>query len=76
MMGTKYRRGTGKYGTPKSVRICVGLTEDGAEGLREIAAEFNLSISELVEQIGRRLILCARQESAALPSSTDESVAD
>ncbi len=38
---------------PKTERINAVLTPTGKKGVRELASQYNLSLSELIEQIGR-----------------------
>jgi predicted HTH domain antitoxin len=44
----------------KKQRVNVSLTQEGIEGLDKLASERNLSRSEFIEQIGRRLIAIER----------------
>ena len=38
---------------PKTERINAVLTPTGKKGVRKLASQYNLSLSELIEQIGR-----------------------
>lgn len=38
---------------PKTARINTALTPTGKEGVLKLAEKYNLSLSELIEQIGR-----------------------
>jgi hypothetical protein len=50
------RRGQGQYYAEPKKPTIVGLTPTAVEQLDELAAEFQLSRSEFIEQIARRLI--------------------
>ncbi|OUC14562.1 MAG: hypothetical protein B0A82_11540 [Alkalinema sp. CACIAM 70d] len=50
------RKGQGQYYTEPKKPTMIGLTPTAVEQLDELAAEFQLSRSEFIEQIARRLI--------------------
>ncbi len=50
------KAGHHEHGQPKVARVSAALSEDGKAGLVELAEERSISLSELLEQIGRRQI--------------------
>jgi hypothetical protein len=51
--------------------VAVALTPTGVRGLDAVAAEMNLSRSELIERIGRGLFKVVRNEGAEVDSVTN-----
>ncbi len=70
--GVRSTKGQGElYDKPKKV-VALSLTLDGVDGLDQMALQMGLSRSELVEQIGRRVIPVGPK--ASLPEKNTDSL--
>jgi hypothetical protein len=64
-MATMGKRGKPDIWDEVKGRICITVTPTGVRGLDAVAAQMNLSRSELIEQIGRGLLKVVPSEEAA-----------
>ncbi|MFG6094718.1 hypothetical protein SPB21_05685 [Leptothoe sp. ISB3NOV94-8A] len=50
------KAGHSEHGQPKTERLNASLSPDGKQGLMDMADSYGVSVSELLEQIGRGAI--------------------
>lgn len=50
------KAGHSEHGQPKTERLNASLSPDGKQGLMDIADSYGISVSELLERIGRGAI--------------------